>query len=41
MTDLLAGLALVALVRKGEPLVEPWALALSDSVQRLERLARA
>jgi len=41
VTDLLAGLALVALVRKGEPLVEPWALALSDSVQRLERLARA
>ena len=41
VTDLLAGLALVAIVRKGEPLVEPWALALSDSIQRLERLARA
>ncbi len=40
VTDLLAGAALVAIVRKGEPLVEPWALALSDSVQRLERLAR-
>ena len=41
VTDLLAGLALVAIVRKGEPLAEPWALALSDSVQRLERLANS
>lgn len=37
--DLLAGLGLVALVRKGEPLVEPLALALSDGLQRLERIA--
>ncbi len=39
VVDLLAGLALVAAVRRGEPLVEPLALALSRSVQRLERLA--
>ncbi len=39
--DLLAGLALVGIVRKGEPLVEPFALALSDGIQRLERVANA
>jgi hypothetical protein len=39
--DLLAGLALVAVVRKGEPLVEPLALAFSDHIQRLERIANA
>ena len=37
--DLLAGAALVALVRVGEPLVEPAALRLSAAVQRLERIA--
>jgi membrane-associated phospholipid phosphatase len=39
VTDLLAGAALVALVRRGEPLAEPLALRLSDAVQRLERIA--
>ncbi|MGI8727207.1 MAG: phosphatase PAP2 family protein [Solirubrobacterales bacterium] len=39
VVDLLAGLGLVALIRGGEPLVEPLALALSDGVQRLERIA--
>lgn len=37
--DLLAGAAVVAAVRNGEPLAEPFALALSDSIQRLERIA--
>jgi membrane-associated phospholipid phosphatase len=37
--DLLAGLALVAVVRKGEPLVEPLALAFSERIQDLERVA--
>ena len=37
--DLAAGAALVALVRRGEPLVEPLALRISAGVQRLERLA--
>jgi hypothetical protein len=37
--DLLAGAALVTLVRRSEPLVEPWALAASRAVQRLERIA--
>jgi membrane-associated phospholipid phosphatase len=37
--DLLAGAALVALVRRGEPVVKPLALRISDTVQRLERLA--
>lgn len=37
--DLLAGLALVAVVRGGEPLAEPLALALSEGIQRLERIA--
>lgn len=39
--DLIAGLGLVLLVRKGEPLVEPLALAFSREVQRLERVAHA
>jgi len=39
VADLLAGLALVATVRAGEPLAEPLALALSDGIQRLERIA--
>jgi PAP2 superfamily len=39
--DLLAGLLLVGIVRKGEPLAEPLALALSEGIQRLERLATA
>jgi membrane-associated phospholipid phosphatase len=37
--DLAAGAALVAIVRGGEPLAEPWALRISAAVQRLERLA--
>lgn len=37
--DLVAGAALVALVRRGEPLVEPLALRISAAVQRLERVA--
>jgi membrane-associated phospholipid phosphatase len=37
--DLAAGALLVAAVRKGEPLVEPLALRMSASIQRLERLA--
>ena len=37
--DLAAGAALVALVRRGEPLVEPLALRISAAVQRLERVA--
>ena len=39
--DLIAGLGLVAVVRKGEPLAEPLALALSDGLQRLERIANS
>jgi membrane-associated phospholipid phosphatase len=39
VTDLLAGAALVALVRAGEPLAEPYALRFSEAVQKLERLA--
>src|SRR5688572_24044832 len=39
VTDLIAGAALVALVRRGEPHLEPLALAFSDSIQRLERIA--
>jgi len=39
VTDLLAGAALVAAVRRGEPLAEPLALRASDSLQRLERIA--
>lgn len=37
--DLAAGAALVAVVRRGEPLVEPVALRISAAVQRLERVA--
>ena len=39
VTDLLAGLLLVAVVRGGEPVVEPLALAFSRGVQRLEEIA--
>jgi membrane-associated phospholipid phosphatase len=39
VVDLAAGAAIVALVRRGEPLVEPAALAFSGAVQRLERIA--
>jgi hypothetical protein len=39
VVDLIAGLGLVAGVRLGEPLVEPFALAVSSGVQRLERIA--
>lgn len=39
VTDLLAGLALVVAVRKGEPFAEPLALALSDVIQALEARA--
>jgi len=37
--DLLAGAAIVALVRRGEPLVEPLAQGVSRALQRLERIA--
>jgi membrane-associated phospholipid phosphatase len=39
VTDLLAGAALVVVVRRGEPVVEPLALRLSGLLQRLERAA--
>jgi membrane-associated phospholipid phosphatase len=39
VTDLIAGAALVVLVRRGEPVAEPLALRFSDAVQRLEGLA--
>ncbi len=39
VTDLLAGVALVAAVRKGEPLAEPWIRTVSEGLQRLERIA--
>jgi membrane-associated phospholipid phosphatase len=39
--DLIAGAALVAAVRAGEPLLEPAALRLSDAIQRLERIANS
>lgn len=39
VADLAAGAALVALIRRGEPHLEPAALALSRMVQRLERIA--
>lgn len=41
VTDLLAGAALVALVRKGEPLAEPVVEAVNTQLRRLERLAQA
>lgn len=37
--DLAAGAALVALIRKGEPFAEPAALAVSELLQGLERIA--
>jgi hypothetical protein len=39
VVDLLAGALLVAIVRGGEPHAEPLALAISDLIQRLERIA--
>ncbi len=39
VTDLLAGAALVAAVRKGEPLAEPLVQRVNGALQRLERLA--
>ncbi len=39
IVDLVAAGALVALVRRGEPLAEPTALRLSAAVQRIERVA--
>jgi membrane-associated phospholipid phosphatase len=39
VVDLLAGAALVALIRRGEPLVAPVAELVSGGAQRLERLA--
>ena len=39
VADVAAGAALVTLVRRGEPLAEPLALAVSRGVQRLEGLA--
>jgi hypothetical protein len=39
VTDLVAGAALVAFVRRGERLAEPLATGVSTLVQRLERLA--
>lgn len=40
VVDLAAGAALVAVVRRGEPLVAPLAQRINRGVQRLERLAR-
>jgi membrane-associated phospholipid phosphatase len=39
VTDLLAGAALVAFVRRGEPLAEPLVLGVNRGLRRLERLA--
>jgi membrane-associated phospholipid phosphatase len=39
LVDLLAGAALVVIVRLGEPLAEPAALRVSAAIQRLERIA--
>jgi membrane-associated phospholipid phosphatase len=39
LVDLLAGVALVGIVRLGEPLAEPAALRVSAAIQRLERIA--
>jgi len=41
VTDLLAGAALVAAVRSGEPLVEPLVNRVNAALQRLERIAAA
>jgi membrane-associated phospholipid phosphatase len=37
--DLIAGAAVVAVVRRGEPLARPLAALISESIQRLERIA--
>lgn len=39
VTDLLAGAALVAVVRRGEPLAEPVIHTINDGLRRLERIA--
>jgi membrane-associated phospholipid phosphatase len=39
VTDLIAGAALVALVRRGEPLAEPLVHGVNSALRRLERLA--
>jgi membrane-associated phospholipid phosphatase len=39
VTDLAAGIGLVAAVRRGEPLAEPLVLGINRGLQRLERLA--
>lgn len=39
--DLIAGLGLVAAVRFGEPLAEPFALAISGAIQQLELIANS
>ena len=39
VTDLIAGAALVAAVRRGEPLAEPLVSAVNEGLHRLERLA--
>jgi hypothetical protein len=39
VTDLIAGAALVAAVRKGEPLAEPLIRRVNEGLQRLERIA--
>ena len=41
VTDLLAGAALVALVRAGEPVAEPLVLRVNGALQRLELIARS
>jgi membrane-associated phospholipid phosphatase len=41
LVDILAGAALVGIVRRGEPLVEPAALRVSGAIQRLERIANS
>ena len=41
VTDLLAGAALVAAVRRGEPLAEPLVHRINGALQRLERIAGA
>lgn len=40
VTDLLAGAALVAVVRKGEPLAEPIVVAVNSGLRRLESIAQ-
>jgi membrane-associated phospholipid phosphatase len=39
VTDLAAGAALVAAVRRGEPLAEPFVVSVNEGLRRLERLA--